>query len=78
MNELQGILVRKPLETPVDNIVRYAQFQEEQLWLDQHEQTMRVYDMQNEDAAQEYHKNQELLLQKEEWEDLAFRLQQIR
>jgi hypothetical protein len=38
---------------------------------------MRIYEMHNNDYIEEYKRNDELLTQKEEWEDIAYRLQQI-
>ena len=77
MHELQANPAPREHGSPLDNIERYAKFLQHQLYWDKHDQTMRVYDMQNNDYAQECRRNQELLMQKEEWEDMAFRLQQL-
>ena len=76
LNELQGNPAPRRRGLPLDNTERYAKFLQDQLWSDQNDQAMRVYDMQNDDYKQECIRNQELLIQKEEWEDIAFRLQQ--
>ena len=76
MNELQENPTTRAHGLPLDNIKRYANILQVQLWCNQHDQAMGVYEMQNDDHTQECIRNQELLLQKEEWEDIAFRLQQ--
>ncbi|CAF1520140.1 unnamed protein product [Rotaria sordida] len=77
LNELQGNPAPRAHRLPLDDTERYAKFLQNQLWWDQHDQTMQVYDMQNNDYAPQCRRNQELLRQKEEWEDLAFRHQQL-
>jgi hypothetical protein len=77
LNELQGNPAPRAHGIPPDNLERYAKFLQHQLWRDQNEQTMQVYDMQNNDYTQECIRNEELLMRKEEWEDIAFRLQQL-
>jgi hypothetical protein len=77
LNELQGNPARRAYELPLDNIERYAKFLQDQRWWDEHEQAMRVYDMQNNAYTEECRRNDELLMQKQEWEDVAFRLQQL-
>ena len=52
--------------------------QESQLQRDRHEQDMRIYEMQNEDYTKPSQRNYEHLMDKEEWEDVAFRLEQQR
>ena len=46
--------------------------------LDEYEQELQIDDTYHIDNTEEYARNQELLLQKEEWEDLAIRLQQLK
>ena len=77
MNELDGNPVPQAAGLPLDNVQQYANFLQEQLRQDEHEQTMRVYDMQNEDYAEECRKNRELFMQKEQWEGIAFRHQHL-
>ncbi len=74
LNELQGIFSRPYYGVPLDNLQRFAIQQEEQLWLDEHEQTMRIYDMESWDRIQQYQRNTEELIQKEQWEEIAFLL----
>ena len=76
LNELQGNPAPRAHGLPLDDIERYAKFLQDKLRWDEHDQAMRVYDMQNDDYMQECIRNQELLMQKEKWEDIAFRLQQ--
>ncbi|CAF3990712.1 unnamed protein product [Rotaria sp. Silwood1] len=77
LNQLQGNPTSRAHRLPLDDTERYAKFLHDQLWQDQHDQTMRVYDMENNDYAKQCRRNQELLRQKEEWDDLASRHQQI-
>ena len=76
LNELQGNPAPPEHGLPLDNTERYANFLQDQLYWETHDQTMRVYDMQKDDYRQECRRNEELLIQKEEWEDITFRLQQ--
>jgi hypothetical protein len=77
LNELQGNPAPRAHGLPLDNLERYAKFLHEQQWWDEHHQAMQVYEMQNNDYMEECRRNDELLMQKEEWEDIAFRLQQL-
>ena len=77
LNELQGNPAPRQYGLPLDDLERYANFLQHQQRRDEHDQAMRVYDMQNSDYQQECKRNEELLMQKEEWEDIAFRLQQL-
>ncbi|CAF3966634.1 unnamed protein product [Rotaria magnacalcarata] len=76
LNELQGNPARRAPGLPPDDTERHAIFIQDQLYWDQHDQAMRVYDMQNADYAEQCRRNEELLRQKEEWDDAAFRHQQ--
>ena len=76
LNELEGNPAPQAHGLPLDNVQKYANFLQKQLRLDQHQQTMLVYDMQNNDYAEGCRRNDELLMQKEQWEDIAFRQQQ--
>ena len=75
--EFQNIPLPRPLGAPVDPLVQYVQQQDEQLWYDELDQALRVYDMQNEQYSHECYKNAVLLQDKEEWEQLAFQVQQL-
>ena len=77
LNELQGIPPPRYYAAPLDDLQRLATQQAEQLSRDRHSQTMRVYDMEREDRIQQYQRNEEDLTQMEQWEDVAFRLQQL-
>jgi hypothetical protein len=44
---------------------------------DRHEQTMRIYDMEVWDRQQQYKRNNEDLMQMEQWEDVTYRVQQL-
>ncbi len=77
LNELQGNSAPRAYGLPPDNLERYAQFLHDQLQRDMHDQTMRIYEMQNNDCREQSRRDEELLIQKEEWKDLAFRLQQL-
>ena len=77
LNELQGNPAPRAHGLPLDDTERYAIFIQDQLFWDQHDQAMRVYEMQNDDYAEQCRRNQQLLSQKEEWEDAAFRHQQL-
>ncbi len=70
LNELQhGI--------PMDEFERYATDKDEQLWKDELEQTMNIDQMQQWDELQRHNRNQEQLIQKEQWEEIAFLHQQL-
>lgn len=60
------------------NLEQYAQFIQNELLLDEQDQLLRINDMENIQHDEEHTKNEELLLQKEEWEDISFRIQQMR
>jgi hypothetical protein len=81
---LQGIPPPRYYGAPLDDLQRYAIHQEQQLMNDEHQQTMRVYDMQHWDRLTQYERNDEDLIQQEQlaqweqWEDVAFRLQQLK
>ena len=77
LNQLQGNPEPRVYGLPLDSTQQYANFLQEQQRADEHDQAMRVYDMQNTDYAEEYRKNGELLMQKEQWEEIAFRHQQL-
>ncbi|CAF1067353.1 unnamed protein product [Didymodactylos carnosus] len=77
LNELQGNPALRPHGLQIDDTERYAEFLQDQLWQDQQDQVMAVNDMGNYDFVQECRRNEELLMQKEEWKDTAFRLQQF-
>ena len=77
LNELEGNPTPQAHELPSDNSQQYASFVQEQLRSDQHEQTKQIDDMQDNDDAEEHTRNEELLMQKEQWEDIAFRHQQL-
>ncbi len=77
LNELHGNPAPQPYGLPLDDLQQYILFLSNQLWHDQRDQTMRIYEMHNNDYIEEYKRNDELLTQKEEWEDIAYRLQQI-
>ena len=77
LNQLQGKPVPRVYGLPLDNSEQYADFLQQQLRADQHDQALRIYEMQNNDYGEECRKNEELLMQKEQWEDLAFRHQQL-
>jgi hypothetical protein len=77
LNELQGNLTPRGYGLPLDNLEQYAQFLQDQLQQDIRDQTRQIYDMQNNEYTEQCRRNGELLMQKEEWEDMAFRLQQL-
>jgi len=77
LNELQGNPAPRQHGLPLDDLERYANFLVHQQRQDEHDQAMLVYDMQNSDYQPECIRNDKLLMQKEEWEDIAFRLQQL-
>jgi len=80
LNDLQGIPSPRYYAAPVDELQRYATLQEQQLWTDQHEQTMQIYEMESWDRIQHYERNNEDLTQLEhleQEEDVAFRVQQL-
>ena len=76
LNELQGYPSKCSLLLPTNHIENYTEFLQEQLSLDQYEQAMQINEMEKDDSSKERQRNQELLIQKREWEALAFRLQQ--
>ena len=77
LNEMQGNPAPRAHGLPLDDAERYAIFIQDQLFWDQHDQTMRVYDMQNDDYAEQCRRNQALLSQQGEWDDAEFRHQQL-
>ena len=51
---------------PLDCLEEYAQFLQNQLMLDELEQAVQINDMHKNDYAEQYARNEELLIQKEE------------
>jgi hypothetical protein len=45
---------------------------EQQLWKNRHEQTMEIHEMVAQDRIQPYHRNEEDLLEKKQWEQITF------
>ena len=77
LHKLQANPAPRRHGSQLDDLDRYAQSVEKQLWCDELDQVMSVYDMKNSDYAQQCRRNGELLMQKEEWEDITFRLHQL-
>ena len=78
LQEIQGLAEPQYFAVQPNSLESYALAQESQLQRDRHEQDMRIYEMQIEDYAQQCQRNYEQLMDKEEWEDIAFRLEQQR
>ena len=78
LKELEDTTAALPPELRPDNLVQYALFIHDQMSLDEYEQELQIDDTYHIDNTEEYARNQELLLRKEEWEDLAIRLQQLK
>lgn len=78
LRQMQGL--REPIffTGQFGDLERYALSLDHQLQQDQREQIMLIYDMQYQEYMQQCQGNEELLADKEEWEDIAFRLQQQR
>ena len=57
LEELQGNPRRRPYGLPRDNIERYAEFLHDQQYWDVHHQTMQIYNMQNNDYAEQCRRN---------------------
>jgi len=70
LNELQHGM-------PMHNFERYTTDKDEQLWTDELEQTMNIDQMQKWDELQQHNRNEEQLIQKEQWEAIAFLHQQL-
>ncbi len=75
---LSRISVPRPFEVPLHDLERYARLQEQQLWYNQHEHTMRIYGMKTCNRMQQCETNNEELIQKEQWEEIEFLLQQLK
>jgi hypothetical protein len=70
LNELQhGI--------PMNDLERYATYQDEQLYKDELEQTMNIDQMQQWDKLKQHYRNEEQLIQKEQLEEIVFLYQQL-
>jgi hypothetical protein len=78
LDEIQGYIAPRAPGLPPDDLERYAQFLELQDQLNVQEQTLQFENMYKDETEEENIRNQELLMDKEEWDDIAFRLQQIR
>ena len=78
LQEMQGLSVPRYFAAQPNSLERYAMALELQLQRDQHEQVMSIYEMQNGDYFQRCQRNHEQLMDKREWEDIAFRLKQHR
>ena len=76
LKEMQGLSEPQHFAAQPNGLERYALEQDSILQRDQHEQVLKIYDMQNENHFQRCQRNDEQLTDKEEWEDIAFRLQQ--
>ena len=77
LNELRRNPARQPHGLPLDNFERYAKLLQDQQRQDEHHQIMRIYDLQNSDYHKQCRRHDELLMQNEEWEDMAYHLQQF-
>ena len=78
LQEMQGLSEPQYFAVQPNSLETYALARESKLQRDQHEQDMRIYEMQNEDYTKQCQRNYEHLMDKEEWEDVAFRLEQQR
>ncbi len=78
MDEIQGYTASRAPGLPPDDLERYTQFLEDQYQWNLQEQALQIENMYKDEYEEENIRNQELLMDKEEWEDIAFRLQQIR
>ena len=77
LNELQGYPTQQPHIMPISDLERYAKFQEEQLSNDEFEQTINIDQMEKWDKHVQHYCNEEQLIQKEQWEEIAFLHQQL-
>lgn len=78
LQEMQGRSEPQHLATETNSLESYALARESQLQHDENEQDMRIYEMLKEEYSQQDQRNNEQLMDKEEWEDIAFRLAQQR
>ena len=78
LEEMQGLSEPRHLVAQPNSLESYALARESQLQHDENEQDMRIYEMLKEDYSQEDQRDNEQLMDKEEWEDIAFRLAQQR
>ncbi len=74
--ERQEILEREYLNErqhgmPMDDLERYATYQDEQLCKDELEQTMNIDQMQQWDKHEQHYRNEEQLIQKEQREEIV-------
>jgi hypothetical protein len=70
LNELQHGM-------PMDDLERYATYQDEQLCKDELEQTMNIDRIQQWDKLEQHYRNEEQLIQKKQWEEIVFLYQQL-
>jgi hypothetical protein len=77
LDETQGYTAPRAPGLPSDDLERYAQFLEDQYQWNLQEQALQTEKMYKDEYEEENFRNQELLMQKEEWDDIAFHLQQI-
>ena len=78
LEEMQGLSEPQYFAAPPNSLESYALAQDSQFERDRNEQDMRIYEMLSEDYSQQCQRNNEQLMDKEEWEDIAFRLEQQR
>lgn len=77
LSELQGYSKSSPYEMIWDDLRRYALYLEEQLWNDEDEQTINIEEMHQSDRLEQNNRNEEQLIQKEQWEEIQFLHQQL-
>ena len=77
LNELQDNNAALPPELRLYNLGQYALFIQDQTSLHDYEQELGIDDMCNINYANEYEKSEEILLQNQQWEDIAFVFQQL-
>jgi hypothetical protein len=76
LNELEGNPASRPYGIPIYDFERYATFKAEQLHNDELEQTMNIDEMEKWDRLEQHYRNEEQLIQKKQWEEIAFLYQQ--
>jgi hypothetical protein len=78
LDEIQGYIAPRVSGLPSGDLERYVQFLEDEYQRNLQEQALQIENMHKNEYEEECIRSQEPLTEKEEWEGIAFRLQQIR
>ena len=77
LNELQEGPPPRLTAMPMQDLEQYMMNQQDQIWTDEFEQTINIDELETSDRLMHHYRNEEQLIQKEQWEEIPFLYQQL-